>query len=216
MTSALTPRGSTQTWRDRRAWWSSRLPVPCSICGLPVEPGSKWHLHHPVPRIHGGTDSESRPAHAACNLKAGARGGFFLEPGPAATLRLAERIAVRRSRALGISTTTSRCGCCARSTTCAGIAASCRRTTRSSPSAPSVEELVTAWTRLWVRVAVSIPCRRSRAFRRGRFHFRCLHDLTRGRSGSIGRSSGWCQCPATGAPAYFGFVLSAARPRTQN
>jgi len=72
MTSALTAKGSTRRWRELRAAWSNRLPVPCVRCGNPVEPGSNWHLDHPVPREAGGRDSEARPAHAACNLAAGA------------------------------------------------------------------------------------------------------------------------------------------------
>ncbi len=65
--------GSTRAWNKRRAWWAEQLPLPCLYCGGPVDADSEWHLAHIVPRSHGGTDRDSRPAHAFCNQRAGNR-----------------------------------------------------------------------------------------------------------------------------------------------
>ena len=71
MTADRTNRGSTRAWRAARERFATQLPLPCSICKLPVQPGTDWHLDHITPRTHGGR--EVWPAHAACNLQAGAR-----------------------------------------------------------------------------------------------------------------------------------------------
>lgn len=63
--------GSTRRWRAARAEFAAMLPLPCSVCGLPVLPGSEWHLDHVIARVHGGR--EVWPAHKACNLSKGAR-----------------------------------------------------------------------------------------------------------------------------------------------
>ncbi len=75
--------GSTRAWRRARAQFAAALPLPCSVCGLPVLPGSDWHLDHVVPRLHGGR--AVWPAHKACNLSKGARHvarGIYVDPAP--------------------------------------------------------------------------------------------------------------------------------------
>lgn len=68
--------GSTRRWRRRREWWTARLPVECLYCGQPVERDHAWHLSHTVARSAGGRDRDSWPAHAVCNLRAGADGAI--------------------------------------------------------------------------------------------------------------------------------------------
>ena len=63
--------GSTRAWRKLRAEFDDRLPLPCSVCQLPVLPGSRWHLDHVTPRVRGGR--AAWPAHADCNMSKGAR-----------------------------------------------------------------------------------------------------------------------------------------------
>lgn len=74
----------TEKWngnavRKHRAYWRPLLPQPCCRCGLPVfaNPSAKgegWQVDHwPIPREFGGT--ETRPAHAHCNLSAGGKRG---------------------------------------------------------------------------------------------------------------------------------------------
>lgn len=75
--------GSTRAWRRERARFEAMLPVPCSVCGLPVLPGSDWHLDHVVARVRGGR--AVWPAHKACNLSKGARrvgGRVYVDPTP--------------------------------------------------------------------------------------------------------------------------------------
>ena len=71
MTADRRVHGSTCAWRKLRGEIAAMLPLPCSVCQLPVLPGSDWHLDHIVPRSRGGT--EVWPAHAKCNPQAGAR-----------------------------------------------------------------------------------------------------------------------------------------------
>lgn len=53
-----------------RAQWKPIVDaggVPCSRCGLPIVPGTRWHLDH----VDGGFDDEYwGPSHAACNTSA--------------------------------------------------------------------------------------------------------------------------------------------------
>jgi hypothetical protein len=80
MTSALTTRGSTRQWRTLRAALGAALHaahragrrVECPYCDQPILPGQHFDVDHTIPRIHGGTDYHVRPAHAACNRRAGA------------------------------------------------------------------------------------------------------------------------------------------------
>lgn len=63
--------GSTRAWRKKRAEVAALLPMPCSVCELPVLPTDDWHLDHVTARVLGGTSVW--PAHAKCNLQKGAR-----------------------------------------------------------------------------------------------------------------------------------------------
>jgi hypothetical protein len=79
MTSTLTDRGSTRSWRNRRQWWTQRIattPVPCSRCNVTLQPGEDFHLDHVVPRALGGTDQQTWPAHPVCNMTGGVAGVF--------------------------------------------------------------------------------------------------------------------------------------------
>ena len=81
MAADVKRRGSTRQWRRLRLLWQSRLPLPCTRCGRDVLPSHAWHLDHSVvPASRGGSDLEARPAHAWCNLSAGARAVGELRP----------------------------------------------------------------------------------------------------------------------------------------
>ena len=56
---------------------AARLPLPCVECSRPVLAEQSWHLAHIVPASQGGktTASNTGPAHATCNLKAGGKLG---------------------------------------------------------------------------------------------------------------------------------------------
>jgi 5-methylcytosine-specific restriction endonuclease McrA len=60
-----------------RAKLQAMLPLPCVECSRPVMPEDSWHVAHIVPASQGGqtTVSNTGPAHAGCNLKAGGRLG---------------------------------------------------------------------------------------------------------------------------------------------
>jgi hypothetical protein len=59
--------GTVRHKADRRRWVPAVNAgrAVCSICRLPIQPGSRWHLHHDE---FGGTS----PAHASCNIRHGA------------------------------------------------------------------------------------------------------------------------------------------------
>lgn len=61
-------RGGTGAWRRTREHFARALPLPCSVCGLPVRPDQPWHLDHVVPRAKGGKGGAVWPAHKRCNL----------------------------------------------------------------------------------------------------------------------------------------------------
>src|SRR5262245_26456756 len=65
-TSHGSPRG-----KQLRAYWAARLPQPCSRCDQLVQPWDVWHVDHVVPRAMGGTDHDTWPAHAKCNMTGG-------------------------------------------------------------------------------------------------------------------------------------------------
>lgn len=49
----------------------------CCRCGRPILPGQAWHAdHYPIALEHGGT--ETQPAHAHCNTRAGGLRGAQL------------------------------------------------------------------------------------------------------------------------------------------
>ncbi len=58
-----------------RARWASLLPLPCTRCGRPVEPGTPWDVDHMVPLSAGGSPGwdNQGPAHRSCNRAHGAR-----------------------------------------------------------------------------------------------------------------------------------------------
>lgn len=61
-----------------RTMIEARLPLPCvEGCGHLVEKGQAWHVAHIIPASQGGrtTVSNTGPAHARCNLRAGGRLG---------------------------------------------------------------------------------------------------------------------------------------------
>jgi hypothetical protein len=65
--------------RERAKW---KLVVDsgrasCCLCGDPIEPGSKWHLDHTPDR-----SGYRGPAHAACNMRDGARRGRARQDAP--------------------------------------------------------------------------------------------------------------------------------------
>jgi phage terminase large subunit-like protein len=60
-------------WMLRRRWWQRQLEVngwlPCARdCGEPILPGQRWHLDHIGDP---NDDSQTRPSHAPCNIRAG-------------------------------------------------------------------------------------------------------------------------------------------------
>ena len=69
--SELRTAGGSRAWGRRRATWARSLELtgqlPCSICGELIYNGDAWDLHHPIPRVHGGRDEDTRPAHSVCN-----------------------------------------------------------------------------------------------------------------------------------------------------
>jgi hypothetical protein len=73
--------GSTRAWNTRRRWWQARIDlgeaIACYRCGGIIEPGQLWHLDHTIPRSAGGTDRDSHPSHALCNLKANNKPDWF-------------------------------------------------------------------------------------------------------------------------------------------
>lgn len=76
MTDLFGARGNGRPWRTLRASFAARLPLPCARCGLPVLPGSRWHLGHRVDRVNGGTHEHGVwPEHERCSTSAGGRTG---------------------------------------------------------------------------------------------------------------------------------------------
>ena len=61
----------TNAWRRLRRAWATRLPQPCPYCHELVHPWQTWHLDHATPVKYGGSKGPTRPAHAACNIRAG-------------------------------------------------------------------------------------------------------------------------------------------------
>ena len=61
----------TNAWRRLRRAWATRLPQPCPYCHELVHPWQTWHLDHATPVKYGGSHGPTRPAHAACNIRAG-------------------------------------------------------------------------------------------------------------------------------------------------
>jgi len=69
-------------WGGRRVMamrehWRLRLPAPCPRCGRPVTPDQAWDVGHILP-IHSYPQLRhniinTRPEHAACNRRDGAR-----------------------------------------------------------------------------------------------------------------------------------------------
>ena len=55
--------------RDARAYWGGQLPLPCALCGLAVEPGTRWVVEHRVPLSKGGTVGRSNQgvSHRSCS-----------------------------------------------------------------------------------------------------------------------------------------------------
>src|SRR4051812_12591792 len=63
---------TTETWRALRQRWQERLPQPCPRCGIDVQPWDPWDLDHVgEPVALGGRTTDIRPAHRACNQRAG-------------------------------------------------------------------------------------------------------------------------------------------------
>jgi 5-methylcytosine-specific restriction endonuclease McrA len=58
-----------------RARWAGMLPLPCTRCGAPVEPGTPFDVDHLVPLSQGGGKGfdNQGPAHRSCNRRHGAR-----------------------------------------------------------------------------------------------------------------------------------------------
>lgn len=56
---------------------TAMLPLPCVECGRAVTSDQSWHVAHITPACQGGqtTLSNTGPAHAICNLKAGGKLG---------------------------------------------------------------------------------------------------------------------------------------------
>jgi len=86
-----------QQWGGRRVQalrtkWEQNMPLTCCRCGRDIWPEQDWHVdHYPVPKKKLLALGENiyderwlRPAHATCNMRAGARTRFF---GPARTPR---------------------------------------------------------------------------------------------------------------------------------
>jgi hypothetical protein len=88
--SALTDKGGTRRWSKLRALWAARLPLPCPRCGALVTADQNWHLDHTDARAEGGADADARPAHARCNLAAGAKLGNERKREKAAKVRAVE------------------------------------------------------------------------------------------------------------------------------
>ena len=71
------------TWSGRkvtraRAYWSSRLPLPCRRCGRVVLRSHRWHVGHIIDLALGGSETDPAnqwPEHGACNEQAGGRLG---------------------------------------------------------------------------------------------------------------------------------------------
>ncbi len=64
---------ATQTAEHRRARRAmiAALPLPCHLCGGAILTAEDLHVDHVEPAMHGG--QTRAPAHAACNLRKGAR-----------------------------------------------------------------------------------------------------------------------------------------------
>lgn len=70
------------TWSGRkvttaRAYWRSRLPLPCYLCPGIVHTTDRWVVEHKVPRASGGSDDQSNQwvSHRSCSNRQGARMG---------------------------------------------------------------------------------------------------------------------------------------------
>ena len=65
--------GSKQLRRE----YAARLPLPCTECGRPVEPGQVWHVAHLTPAERDGATTRANTgiAHARCNTRAGGKRG---------------------------------------------------------------------------------------------------------------------------------------------
>lgn len=70
------------TWSGRkvtnaRAYWATRLPLPCRRCGKPVLATQRWHVGHIRDRYAGGSDAITNqwPEHERCNTSAGGKAG---------------------------------------------------------------------------------------------------------------------------------------------
>lgn len=70
------------TWGGRkvtsaRAYWRTRLPLPCWRCRRPVTPDQAWHVEHMTDRADGGPEGVENQwvSHAWCNTSAGGKRG---------------------------------------------------------------------------------------------------------------------------------------------
>lgn len=70
------------TWGGRsvttaRAYWRTRLPLPCYRCSRPVLPEHAWHVEHIIDRADGGAEGVENQwvSHARCNTRAGGKRG---------------------------------------------------------------------------------------------------------------------------------------------
>lgn len=64
--------------RDARKYWTARLPLPCSRCGVVVDGRSPWDVDHVYGLAAGGPANDPQtqwPAHASCNRRAGQQVG---------------------------------------------------------------------------------------------------------------------------------------------
>lgn len=81
----VTSDWSGSTVREARAWWTPIVNaggIDCRRCGLPILPGSRWHVGHIVDRALGGGRLDWRvntaPEHGSCNESAGGKLGQAL------------------------------------------------------------------------------------------------------------------------------------------
>jgi len=63
---------TSETWKQLRQRWQERLPTECPRCSLLIQPWDIWDLDHVgEPVALGGRTTDIRPAHRACNQRAG-------------------------------------------------------------------------------------------------------------------------------------------------